>query len=116
MFAMDAGTSDGSGSVGTAATYFGGTGTQVAAPGGQGTLFHVMSERWASVEQLVDWCTQDIQDTCSYEADRQAERANILSLLGRTSAAGNTLPPGATPDEPHFVARVSLCLHIRHEV
>ena len=79
-------------------------------------MFHVINERYASVEQLVDWCTQDIQDTGSYEADRQAERASILSLLGRTSTAGNTFPPGATPDEPHFVARVSLCLHIRHEM
>ena len=116
VFAMDAGTSEGSGSVGTAGTYFGGTGTQVAAPGGHGTLFHVLNERYATVEQLVDWCTQDTQSAASHEADRETERATLMGLLGRQSALGNTLPSGATPDDPNFTARVSLCLHIRHEL
>ncbi len=80
------------------------------------SLVLVINERYASVEQLVDWCTQDTQSTASHEADREAERATLMSLLGRQSTMGNTLPPGATPDDPNFAARVSLCLHIRHEV
>ena len=79
-------------------------------------MFHVLNEINATVKQLVYWCTQDTQSAASHEADRETERATLMSLLGRQSAVGNTLPSGATPDDPNFTARVSLCLHIRHEV
>jgi CubicO group peptidase (beta-lactamase class C family) len=113
---MDAGTSEGSGSVGTAGTYYGGTGTQVAAPGGHGTVFHILNERHASVEELVDWCTLDTRSAESYAMDRANEQATLLGLLVRQSAAVNTLPAGAAPEDPEFTVRVSLCLHIRHEL